>query len=108
MKHDKNYFHTLLAESRSKRQRARNVSISVSVVDETKSATLGGTSKCPSLQKLPHQTSSTDSQEDNSSQGPEPQPSLVSVVRKRKLCSFMSVSPSSPTVVILETVDCFS
>ncbi|XP_023722503.1 pecanex-like protein 1 isoform X5 [Cryptotermes secundus] len=69
----------LQAESRSKRQRTRKISISVSIVDETKPATSGGTSKCPSLQKLSHQTSSTDSQEDNSSQGPEPQPSLVSV-----------------------------
>jgi hypothetical protein len=99
-------FNTLLAESRSKRQRARNVSISVSVVNETKPAMPGGTGKCPSLQKLPHQTSSTDSQEDNSSQGTEPQPSLISVVRKRKLCIIVSVSPSSPPVT-LETVDGF-
>jgi hypothetical protein len=55
--------------------------VSASATDESKPATSGGMSKCPSLHKLSHQTSSTDSQEDHSSQGPEPQPSLVSVVR---------------------------
>jgi hypothetical protein len=72
---------TLLAESKSKRQRVCSGSISVPVLDESKPAMSGGTCNGPSSNKLSHQTSSTDSQEDHSSQGAEPQPSLVSVVR---------------------------
>jgi len=94
-----------LAESRSKRQRTCNGGVSVSVINENKPATSAGTSKCPTLHKLSHQTSSTDSQEDHSSQGPEPKPLLASVVRKDSLItSCLSVLP--PTT--LEPVDVIS
>jgi len=71
----------MLAESRLKHQRACGGSVSVPVVDGSKPFTSGATNKSPSFNKLSRQTSSTDSQEDHSSQGPELQPSLVSVVK---------------------------
>jgi len=80
----------LLAE-RSKHQRARGGRVSSSATDDSKPTTSGGMNKCPSLLKLSHQTSSTDSQEDHSSQGPDPQPSLVSVVGNHIIVSARTV-----------------